>query len=210
MLDSYANQYRDTELDPDLLSFPLKVHTYWHVITGAPCSGKTTLLDLLADMGYKTIPEAGRTLIESELVKGFSIDEIRQDQSVLTLQIYALMLNNESGLDPGEVCFLDRALPDAPAFYRFAGMNPNDALPECFQYHYRSVFILDRLPYQIDGVRVADDPTAENLDTWIERDYKAMGYNFVRVPVLSPEERLSFILERLSENEHRNWSVKNG
>jgi hypothetical protein len=31
------------KLDPQRLSAPFKYKTNWHVITGAPCSGKTTL-----------------------------------------------------------------------------------------------------------------------------------------------------------------------
>ena len=34
---------------------------------------------------------------------------------------------------------------------------------------------------------------------WITRDYSALGYSVVRVPVLGPEEWLAFVLERLSE-----------
>ena len=48
------------ELDPDLLSTPFGIQTNWHVITGAVCSGKTTLIDLLADKGFQTVPEIGR------------------------------------------------------------------------------------------------------------------------------------------------------
>lgn len=210
MLGPSPHKYKDTELDLDLLLAPFKVQTNWHVITGTSCSGKTTLIDQLADQGFSTVPESARIFIEQELAKGRKIEEIRQDQAALTRQVYDRMLIRESRLNPGEPVFLDRALPDAPAFYRLAGMDPNEVLPDCFQYHYTSVFMLDRLPYQVDGVRVADDPTAEYLDTWIKRDYKALGYNFVRVPVLPPEERLSFILERLAENLHRKWRPENG
>ena len=210
MLSRSPHKFRDTELDLDLLLTPFKVQTNWYVSTGASCSGKTTLIDQLADQGFSTVPEAARIFIEQELAKGLTIEEIRQDQAALTYQVYDMMLIRESRLRPGELVFLDRALPDAPAFYRLAGMDPNEILPDCFQYHYTSVFMLDRLPYQLDGVRAADDPTAEYLDTWIKRDYKTLGYNCVRVPVLLPEERLSFILERLTENEHRKWSANNG
>lgn len=37
------------------------------------------------------------------------------------------------------------------------------------------------------------------LDEWLVRDYSALGYRVVRVPVLSPQERLAFVLERLAE-----------
>ena len=109
------------------------------------------------------------------------------------------MVESERGLQAAERLFLDRALPDACAFYRFAGMNPNEVLLDCFQHRYASVFMLDRFPYQQDGVRGGDDTYADYFDSWMERDYTALGYEVVRVPVLPPEERLAFVLETLSE-----------
>ena len=191
--------YRDTQLDPDLLSTPFKAQTNWHVITGAPCSGKTTLIDQLADLGFHTVPEAARIFVENELAKGGTLDEIREDPATFTRQVYDLMIERERGIRTADVTFLDRALPDAPAFYRIAGMNPNEILPDCFLYRYASVFMLDRLPYQLDGVRAADDPTADYFDAWTERDYSALGYNVVRVPVLPPDERLAFVLDKIPE-----------
>ncbi len=199
MFGSFQHDFRDTELNPDLLSTPFKVQTNWHVITGASCSGKTTLIDQLADKGFRTGPEAARQYFESELAKGWTIDEIREDRATITCQVHDMMVKREIGLRTNEVIFFDRALPDSFAFYRFAGLNPNEILLDCFQHHYASVFLLNRLPYQQDGVRVADDPTAAYFESWTSRDYSALGYNIVRVPVLSPEERLAFVLERLSK-----------
>jgi predicted ATPase len=195
------NDFLATELDPDLLSTPFQIKTNWHVITGASSSGKTTLIDQLADKGFKTFPEPGRLYFERELAKGRTIDEIRADRAALTRQIYYIWLELNSGLRADRTTFLDRGLPDALGFYRFAGMNPNDILPDCFQYRYASVFFLNRLPYQQDGIRAGDDESAAYFDFWMERDYAALGYNVVRVPVLPPEERLSFVLEKLSEQE---------
>ena len=39
------HDFDTTDLNPDLLSFSFEVQTHWHAITGAPCSGKTTLID---------------------------------------------------------------------------------------------------------------------------------------------------------------------
>jgi predicted ATPase len=61
------------------------------------------------------------------------------------------------------------------------------------------MFILDPLPFQGNGVRDDDAAKVGYLDEWIARDYSALGYRVVRVPVLSPQERLAFVLERLSE-----------
>ena len=59
--------------------------------------------------------------------------------------------------------------------------------------------MLDRLPYQQDGIRGGTDETATYFESWMLRDYRALGYEIVRVPVLTPEERLRFVLDRLSE-----------
>jgi predicted ATPase len=210
MPDSSQNIFRNKELDPHLLSTPFKVQTNWHVITGASSSGKTTIIDQLADNGFQTFQEVGRQFFEKELAKGRTIDEIREDRAVLTRQVYELWLELNRGLQPSEPIFLDRGLPDALAFYRFAGMDPNDILPDCFQFRYASVFMLNRLPYQQDGVRGGDDASAAYFESWMLRDYSSLGYEVIRVPVLSPEERLSFILERLSESKLRGGVGNNG
>jgi predicted ATPase len=191
--------FKNTQLDPGLLSVPFKAQTNWCVITGASCSGKTTLIEMLANKGFQTVPEAGRKFFERELAKRRTIDQIRADRAAFTRQVYDIMLTHENELLDNELNFLDRALPDGFAFYRLAGMNPNDILPDCFQHRYASVFLLNRLPYQKDGVRVADDETAAYLETWTLRDYYALGYAVIRVPVLSPEDRLEFVLEKLAE-----------
>jgi predicted ATPase len=187
------------ELDPDLLPIQFMVQTNWCVVTGASCSGKTSLIDQLADKGFRTAPETARQYFERELAKGRTIDEVRADRATVTSRVYSMMVEREKGLQANDVTFLDRGLPDALAFYRFAGMNPNEILLDCFQYRYASVLMLDRLPYQRDGVRTGDDETASYFESWTSRDYSALGYDVVRVPVLPPQERLAFVLERLSD-----------
>jgi predicted ATPase len=79
-------------------------------------------------------------------------------------------------------------------------MNPNEILSECFHHRYASVFILNRLPFQRSKtLGLEDDATASFLDEWLARDYSALGYSVVRVPVLPPQERLEFVLDRLYE-----------
>jgi len=200
MPDSSQHVFRAIELDPELLSAPFRVQTNWHVITGASCSGKTTLIDLLADKGFQTFPEVGRQYFKREFAKGRTIDEIRVDRPTLTRQIYDLWIKLLRGLQAAEVTFLDRGIPDGLTFFRTAGMDPNEILPDCFKHRFASVFLLDRLPYQQDEVRAGDDETATFFESWTLRDYVALGYNVVNVPVMPPEERLAFILETLSED----------
>ena len=198
MLDSPQHGFRTTELDPDLLSTPFRVQTNWHVITGAACSGKTTLIDLLADKGFQTVPEIARQYIDREMARGRTLDEIFEDVATEPA-IEDMQLRIEHGLRAIDVVFLDRALPDPLTFRRLAGLNPNELLADCFHHRYASIFVLDRLPFQQNGARIEDDANAGLLDEWLARDYSALGYCIVRVPALSIKDRLAFILERLSE-----------
>lgn len=194
-----GHDFRTATLNPDLLATPFRIQTNWHVVTGASSSGKTTLINQLGNSGFQIFPEAGRQYMEREIAKGRTIEEIRADRAALTRQVYALWKRLNRSLLAADVIFLDRGIPDALAFYRYAGMDPNRVLPDCFEYRYASVHILDRLPYQQDGIRGGDDTSAEYFDLWMERDYRALGYSPVRVPVLPPEERLAFILDGFSD-----------
>ncbi len=199
-MSGVSQQYfKATELDEGLLSTPFRVQTNWHVITGAPSCGKTTLINLLSDKGFQTAPEGARLYLEKEVAKGRSIEEIRSNEVAVQCGIKDMQLEIEHGLQPNDSIFLDRAVPDCLAWYRVFGLNPNEFLRDCFHYHYASVFMLDQLPLQFDDFRYKDNSLQSFTGDWHTRDYRALGYNIATVPVLPPEERLDFILQILSE-----------
>lgn len=199
MFDSPRHDHRFTELDPELLSTPFGAQTNWHVITGTLSSGKSTLIDQLADRGFQTVLETARLYIESEMAKGRPVDEICANPADLQRGVNDMMLRMERRLPADDVLFLDRGFPDALAFCRANGVNPNEILADCFHHRYASVFLLERFPVEQDGVRYHDDVAADLIEAWHARDYSALGYDVVRVPVLAPEERLAFVLEQLCE-----------
>jgi predicted ATPase len=157
------------------------------------------LINLLADKGFKTVPEGARQYMEREVAGGRSIDDVHGNVTALQRGIRNMQIEIECGLQANDFTFLDRAVPDCFAWHRLFGLNPNEFLLECFRHRYASIFILDPLPLHLDGLRFKDDAYASFLDEWHTRDYSALGYSVVRVPVLPPEERVSFVLERLSE-----------
>lgn len=210
MIETPPQDHRSTTLDHGLLSAPYKIQTNWHVITGAPCSGKTTLINRLAKQGFQTIPESARFFIEREMAVGQVDHPIHINPAALQRSIRGMQMKVEAGLSPDDVLFLDGAVPGSLAWYRVYGLDPNEILPDCFQHHYASVFILAPLPFRKDEERVPEmDAIAGYLDDWHTRDYIALGYPVVRVPVLPPETRLAFVLERLAMLE-RDKSGRNG
>lgn len=139
ILDNSLHEYTTIELDPDLLSTPFRIQTNWHVITGAPCCGKTTLIDQLADKGFRIVPEIERQYIEREMARGRTINEIRENEVNFARSIKDMQLGIELGLRPTETTFLDRAFPDCLSYYRVAGLNPNQILLDCFDIHARAI-----------------------------------------------------------------------
>lgn len=173
--------------------------TNWCVITGAPSSGKTSVVEELARRGHAIQNEIARDLIEECLNHGMTLAEVRGDEYAKELQQRILKLKNarEMALDPETLIFSDRGTPDSIAYFRIAGLDTALATVAAQVFRYRAVFILDRLPVQKDGVRSESEEQAGVLDHMIEEDYKALGYAPVRVPVLPIPARADFILARL-------------
>lgn len=198
MVDVSQDGYLIQELDPHILSTHFEIKTNWHVITGSPCSGKTTIIELLAQMGYDTAHETAREYFEKEMAKGRPSKEIRECGYTTQLGIFEMQWDLENSLEPGRIIFLDRGLPDTITFNRLFRLDLNAVLTACFKHLYASVFILDRLPFAREVMLgPEDEKPARFIDEWLERDYSSLGYQVVRVPVYSPDERLQFILERI-------------
>ena len=92
-------------------------------------------------------------------------------------------------------------MPDSITYYRIAGLDPRTVAEQCFKRRYARVLIFDRLPLVVDHARTEDEATADFLDEWLERDYRALGYEVVRVPVLPLEERVRIVAHAISAPE---------
>ncbi len=166
------------------------------VITGGPSIGKTTVIELLAARGYATVPEAARLVIIEERVKDSDLlpgKNLAGFQEVVVQKQLALEAAAE-----GEIVFLDRSVVDGVAYCRLGNVPVPPEIHTVGKNRYDHIFLLDSLGiYVEDGVRSKDLEDAEQLQLLVEEAYKEFGYAIVRVPVLTPEERVDFILARI-------------
>lgn len=169
----------------------------WHVITGAPCSGKTSVIVELEAKGFQVVHEVARAYIDDELQKGRRIDEIKIDELAFERAILDQKVAIESSLVVDCTVFLDRAVPDSIAYYRLAGLDPKEAVQKSRVFRYQKVFLLERFEFEKDGVRSEDDARAEKLELLLTNGYRELEYEIMRVPRLSIRERVDFILENL-------------
>ena len=178
--------------------YPKGIQTNWCVITGAPSSGKTTLIHELDRQGYTVLHEAARIYIEAEIEKGRTVQELREDERAFQRGIFDAKLIAEAALDPAELVFLDRAVPETVTYYKLAGLDTVELMEQSRTYEYRMVFVLDGLDFEQDGVRLENAEDSAFLDREFECDYRAFGFRVVRVPVMSVEDRLAFIFAALA------------
>lgn len=176
---------------------PIK-HTNWYVITGGPSSGKTTTVNLLREMGYITTMEHARHFIDTQRLKGKTTEEVRSNQREFQLGVLEMQIEQENEISPEVLVFLDRAIPDALAYYRFLKLEIDKKLTEALRtVSYKKVFILDCLPIVNDYARNEDSAAQKKIHTLITDVYESLPFPIVHVPVLPPEERVRFILNNL-------------
>jgi predicted ATPase len=175
-----------------------KIKTNWHVITGGPSTGKTTVINLLTQRGYKTTIEHARHYIDTMKVGGSSVEEIRENKRKFQLGILNMQIKQEAELIKEDTVFLDRAIPDAMAYYQFLQLDYDRELLEAIeQVSYKSIFILDRLPFVKDYARTEDEEAQKAIHQLIIDVYKSSGFPVIFVPVLKPDERVDFILKNI-------------
>ena len=175
-----------------------EIITNWNVITGGPCTGKTTVINELTKRGYKTTIEHARHYIDTQKINGHTVEQIRKNKMEFQLGVLEMQIDQEAKLNVNETVFLDRALPDAMAYYKFLGLEYDDRLIEqCNKYCYKRVFILARLPLMNDYARLEDEEEQIRIHNLIIKVYESFPCPIVHVPVLPVEERVNFILKNL-------------
>ena len=174
------------------------MNTEWCVISGPPCSGKTTLINELEALGYPVVHEVARSLITSCLRPGMTPKEIQARKSTLQHDILRVKLEIENGLSANQTTFFDRGIPDSIAYFKLAGLDPGQVIDSARIRRYKHVFFLEALPYRKDSVRIEETASAATLAESLEKSYRIVGYEPIRIPCVSTEERLRCILEYLS------------
>ncbi len=177
---------------------PQASETNWYVITGASCSGKSTLVSALEKKGHKVTHEAARIYIDREVAKGLTIKEIRADELKFQHEVLQMKLDTEDMLPKDELIFLDRGIPDSTAYYRLYNTDIDDSLGQKLKScQYKKVFLLDRLPYRQDYARVESEEEQQRIHELLEEAYIEQGFTLVKVPALPVDDRINFILDNL-------------
>jgi predicted ATPase len=170
--------------------------TNWYVITGPPCSGKTTLIKSLADAGFLTNPDISRRIIENLLATGQTLPEIYEKAELLQQNILIEMLANADTLNPSDLIFHDYSFPDNLPYLQLLGLEIKPEFQKAASlYKYKAIFICKPLDLESDGVRIESHKHQLFLYGAILACYQNLGYTVYDLPVVSVKERLQIICD---------------
>ena len=102
--------------------------TNWCIITGAPCSGKTAVIDEIKRRGIRVIHEVARAYIDRQLKKGLQLRQIKTDALQFERHILHEKVRIQASLPATATIFFDRGIPDSIAYFKLEGLDPTEPL----------------------------------------------------------------------------------
>jgi predicted ATPase len=175
----------------------------WSTITGAPSSGKTTIISLLKERGYHIVPESARIILDERVASGMSVAEARGTEAEFQERIFQhkLLLHDEEA--PETLSFFDRGMHDILAYILYYHYQRDPRIDKAMEdISYRHVFLLEPLPdFTPDYGRMEGPAFGDAITPLLYEAYDSYGMRPVMVPVMSAEERVDFILSHLEQSQ---------
>ena len=184
-----------------------RLHTGWWALTGAPGSGKTTLVDEFNAMRWPTVEDGGR----AEMARAAAAANPRESAAAyLEFQKRVLSRGQSAlaALDPAGPAVFDYGFADALAFMKIDGI-PWTALfvAAAAAVKFAQVFLIEPLAAQIDApvdrLRIHSPAECSALNDLMSALYETLGQAPIRVPAMPVRARL----ERILGFQHRATAV---
>jgi len=179
---------------------PLPLSAHFHVLTGAPGAGKTSLVDALAEAGLATAAEGARQLIRQGIAAS-GVDPRKDRHAFAAAMLAHDVLLWEAAASLGRPVIFDRGLPDILGFCRIEGIAPPaglaDAIARC-RYNVQ-VFLAPCWPeiYAADEERTQTIEEARASEQMMRRVYPECGYSLVDLPLADIAARVAFVRTRI-------------
>ena len=170
------------------------------IFTGAPGSGKTTLINELAALGGKFVPEPARQIIaEQRKAHGKALPD--KDPNLFTQELLSRSIEQFNGaLTLQGPIYFDRGIPDVIAYARWYGLDLNEIEKACQSHRYHSqIFMLPPWEdiYSTDEERKMTFEQSVRFHGFLEDAYKSSNYQLIEVPCASAKIRADFVLGKL-------------
>lgn len=179
------------------------------VITGAPGTGKTSIVYGLEDKGFDCYHEIIRDMTSKAKEEGGTVEFV---SNPLVFVDDALQFNKDLLYGRAEhfkqsldsevpISFFDRGMPDVLAYMDFFGQEYGKEFIDAVHDHrYDSIYIAPPWEeiYISDNERLETFDEAQKIHDALLKTYTRFGYKPIIVPKTPIEERIAFILEMLN------------
>lgn len=170
------------------------------IITGAPSTGKSTVLEMLKKKGFHTVDEVARKIIKQELAAGSNKVPWLDNDAFSALVVQQQMIDFKNVTD--SINFFDRGIPDVLAYMNHFNSKKHfdhfKVLARQHNYH-NKVFIFPPWLeiYQTDNERIESFSEANNIHKELKNIYSELNYQIIEMPFCDSIERTNFILKHL-------------
>jgi len=171
-----------------------------YVITGGPCTGKTTTIEALKKEGFQVVQEASRRVISEQQAIGSKILPWI-NLPLFEWELLKTQLMQESEIDDSSDAFIDHGFPTILAYSEFADYKVPDKMLNIIKSNrYDKVFLLEPLGiWENDAERKEDAETGKKLHELVKKAYQNEDYQVISVPPVSVEKRVAFIKKHIKD-----------
>lgn len=167
------------------------------VISGAPGTGKTSIINVLLNLGYHCSKEISREIISQQLKIGGSSLPWKNISafSKLVMESRKIQFANSK---KSELHFFDRSIIDIIAYLNLAKINtPPELVELACKNRYNEKILYAPFWSKIftnDPERRESIKNAISIDKKLKEVYEEYGYQIIEIPKTSINERVEFIL----------------
>ena len=172
------------------------------VITGAPSTGKTTIINALKKEGYSCAEEISRELIAEQIDIGGNIlpwkDQIAFENQIANRR-YKQYLDSPENC----ICFFDRSSIDCIAYLNSNKLEATSQIIEIIKNctFNKTVFytpIWEEI-FENDMERKENIEQSKKIEIELKKCYQSFGYSIIEIPKTTLDKRVNFILSQIKD-----------